>query len=111
MNLILLYAWGIFHDVCVYVVCYVFFIHSSVFEYLNWFHSLAIVNRSVINVSMQVSFLKIDLYSFEHMPNRGIAWSQGRSIFSFLRNLHTDFHSCFTSLHSNQPCMRVKWNK
>ena len=99
--------------ICMYIYIYMytqynFFIYSSVNGHLGCFHILAIVSSAEMNNGIQVTF-SILVFS-KYMPRHGIAGSYGGFIPSFLRNLHTIFHSGYINLHSYHQCKNISFS-
>ena len=81
---------------------------TTVYGHLGCFHVLAFVNSAAMSNGIHVSFSI--LVSAGYMPRSGTAGSYDGFIPSFLRNLHTIFHSGCINLLSHQHCKSIPFS-
>ena len=81
------------------------YISSLSIPLLKFIPCLAIVNSVAINTGIRVSFR---IVFSRYMCSSGVAGSYGRFISSFLKHLHTVFHSGCTNSHFRQQRGRAR---
>ena len=65
------------------------FLTHSLVDHLSCFHFLDIMNNIALNIHIQVFVWAYVFISLKYIPQSGIAWSYGNSIFNHLRNCQT----------------------
>jgi hypothetical protein len=104
----LILALGTSLDIMLYFLkFFLFLIFSIIFAFTYMYIQILYTHVCIhaVDTNVQVSLFYGDIYSFGYMGKSDIARSYGT--YSFLRNLHTDFHTGYTNLHSWKQYIRV----
>ena len=83
--------------------------HSPIDGHFTYFHLLAVMNTSCYKVCIEVSVWTYVFISVGYLHRIGITGPPRDSVFNFLRNHHSVFHSAGTDLYSHpqykSPCL------
>lgn len=81
------------------------FTHSAVEGHLGCFHFLVTMNRTAINIRVQV-FVWTCLISLRYILKCGMAGLQDKCIFNFMKHCQAVFRRDCVILHFHKQCMR-----